>query len=188
MEETAAFAERASVEMPAHGPRKTAVLSGKVDHVDHVGHVWGQETRADAIEQVAQVMRAGVRKTDFFAPSQDEGFTIVAEGASEIEASEIAKRLMEKLAKMPVPGVDEDLRLTASFGVAERREGEGDSELRARADAALDTARDTRAGQGEDCIVAASEWEEVHFLPAPSPSENGPSDEDAGQTGSSEAA
>ena len=105
-------------------------------------------------------MPAGARHDD-----SDEGFTIVAEGASESEAGDIAKRLMERLAEMPVPGAADDVRLTASIGVAERREGESDDDVRARADAARETAQ----ADGEDRIVTASDWEEIPLLPAPAP-------------------
>ena len=163
MDETAELSAEAAADVAAPRLRKTAVLSGRLDHLVQVGKVWGQDARKDAILQVAQVMRAGVRKTDLFADDSDEGFTIVAEGASESEAGDIAKRLMERLAEMPVPGAADDVRLTASIGVAERREGESDDDVRARADAARETAQ----ADGEDRIVTASDWEEIPLLPAP---------------------
>lgn len=149
--------------------QRTSVLSGRLDHLGPAGMIWGQDTRDAAIEQVAQIMRAGVRKSDGFEGDREEGFTIVADGASEQEAGGIAKRLMERLAEMPMPGIDESIRLTASFGVAERLDGESYSDLRARADNARDCAQNSAIGSGEDRIVAASEWEEIRLLPAPAP-------------------
>ncbi|WP_299191926.1 GGDEF domain-containing protein [uncultured Erythrobacter sp.] len=146
-------------------PAKTAVLSGRIDHAAQIRQVWGQDTRSEAIAQVAQVMRAGVRGTDIVTSAEDESIVIVAKGASENEAGAIAQRLMQRLAQTPVPGLDEGMRLTASFGVAERLNGESDDDLRARANAALDAAQ----SHGEDRIIVASEWEEVKFLPAPEP-------------------
>ena len=147
------------------GPR-TAVLSGRLDHMGQVGQIWGADTRTAAIEQVAQVMRAGVRKTDHFSSGRSDDFTILANGASEDEASGIARRLMAKLAQLPVPGMEGDHRLTATIAVAERLDGESDEQLRTRADAA----RDGASRSGEDRVVAASEWEEIRFLAAPAAS------------------
>lgn len=164
--------EASASEVIQHQPRKpvkslakTAVLSGRIDHSAQIRQVWGRDTRAEAIEQVAQVMRAGVRGTDTVTRADGEGIMIVAKGASEHEAGAIAQRLMRTLAQTPVPGLDESLRLTASFGVAERLSGESDDDLRARAQAALNAAQE----HGEDRIVVASDWEEVKFLPAPDP-------------------
>lgn len=156
-----------------------SVLRGRIDHLSQVGQVWGQQSRAEAIEQVAQVMRAGVRKGDavspvydsFDAPDPDGSFIIHTRGANEQEASGIAQRLLKTLARTPVPSMGDTMRVTASFGVAGRRSGESDAALRARADAALGVAQEA----GEDQVVTASEWEEIKLLPPPS----SPADESA---------
>jgi len=146
-------------------PRRTAVLSGRIDHTSQIKQIWGQSARAEAIEQVAQVMRASVRGTDKVTRDGDDNIVIIADGATESEAGEIAQRLMRRLAQTPVPGLDDSLRLTASFGVAERGKGESDDDLHARSAAALDAAQ----AHGEDRVIIASDWEEVKFLPAPDP-------------------
>lgn len=144
-----------------------AVLRGQIDHMSQVHALWGAETRAQAVHQVAQVMRAGVRKTDMVIESEgsegDGSFVILAHGASEEDASGIAKRLLKTIARTKVVGMADGMRLTASFGIAARRIGESDEEWRARADMALAAAR----ASGEDQIVTASEWEEIMMLPAP---------------------
>lgn len=152
--------------------RTEAVLRGRIDHLPQVGRVWGPESRAEAIEHVAQVIRAGVRKGDtvatvhdsFDAPDSDGSFIIHARGANEQEASGIAQRLLKSLARNPVPSMGETMRVSASFGVAGRRNAEGFAAMRARADAALCAAQEA----GEDQVIAASEWEEIKLLPPPS--------------------
>lgn len=177
--------ESSAEQIVQHTPRKrpqssfrTAVLSGRIDHAAQLRQIWGQDTRAEAIEQVAQVMRAGVRGTDKVSRDEDS-ITIIADGASEDEASAIARRLMRTLAQMPVPGLGEGVRFTASFGVAERLSGESDDDMHARAEAALHNAQ----SRGEERVIVASEWEEVKLLPAPALASNTPpaiaSDKDA---------
>lgn len=146
-----------------------AVLRGQIDHLSQVRTLWGPETRANAVKQVAQVMRAGVRKTDMVVqtegPEGDGSFVILAHGASEEEASGIAKRLLKTIGRTKVRGMGDGMRLSASFGVAARRLGESEDDWRKRADMALAAAR----ASGEDQIMTASEWEEVMMLPAPDP-------------------
>ena len=64
----------------------------------------------------------------------------------------------------------EGMRLTASFGVAQRREGETNTSLYARAHAVLNTAQNG----GEDTVLSASDWEEMQLLPAPSQDRDAP--------------
>lgn len=154
--------------------RGGAILRGQVDHLAQVGQIWGQQTRTEAIAQVAQVMRASVRGDDevsevggeLGSAGEDGSFVILAPDASEAEAGKIAQRLIQTLAETKVGGIGNGMRLTASFGVAGRRKDETDAAVRARADAALKTAQET----GEDQVVSAAEWDEIRLLPAPSPS------------------
>jgi diguanylate cyclase (GGDEF)-like protein len=157
-----------------------AVLRGNIDHLSQVRALWGPETRADAAAKVAQIIRAGVRKGD--AVSQYEGhegdgsFVIIAPGATEEEGSAIAKRLLKTIGSTAIDGMGDDMRLSASFGVAARRIGESEAAWHARAGEALNAATEMGAEQ----VMAASDWEEVVMLPAPSnyctetaPSKNG---------------
>lgn len=148
-----------------------AILHGQIDHLTQVRTLWGEETRADAVRQVAQVLRAGVRKSDMVVAATDAdsdgSFMILAHGASEAEAGGVAKRLLKTLARTKVPGMGDGMRLTASFGVAARQLGESDVQWRARAEAALAAAQNS----GENQIITASEWEKIILLPAPAASD-----------------
>ena len=153
--------ERRKPASKAH--RTTAMLRSRIDHLSQVRHIWGPETRAEAIEQVAQVMRGGVREGDIVRQVEEDGFVILAPGASERDASNIAKRLRAVLARKYIAGMGTGLHLTASFGVAEVRGDESEEDARVRADEALEAAQ----GSGEEQVLAASDWEEVILLPAP---------------------
>ncbi len=144
-----------------------AVLRGRIDHISQVGTVWGQEARDEAIAQVAQVMRAGLRKTDMLVeaegPRGDGSFVILANGANEAEGGSIAKRLTQEIALADVQAIDKGFGLTASFGVAARRPDETAQQWHARASSALDAAQAT----GEHNVVTSTQWEEIALLPAP---------------------
>ncbi len=146
-----------------------AVLRGHIDHLSQVRALWGAETRAEAAAQVAKVIRAGVRKgdsvTQYEGPEGDGSFVILAPGASEEEASAIAKRLLKTIGETEIEAMGSDMRLSASFGVASRRIGETETAWHARAGEALNAATQS----GEEQVVTASEWEEVVLLPAPMP-------------------
>ncbi|MEO0590624.1 MAG: GGDEF domain-containing protein [Pseudomonadota bacterium] len=156
----------------ADGPADT-MLRARLDHMRQVQQIWGADARQNALDQVAAIMKRSVRKGnaltgergDIINEIDGDGFTILVRGAHENEASQIARRLREQLARTPIEGLSEDMRLTASFGVASRRIGETIATWRARAEAALSAAK---AG-GEDQIVEASVAEEMMLLPAPSP-------------------
>ncbi|MEO0464720.1 MAG: GGDEF domain-containing protein [Pseudomonadota bacterium] len=151
--------------------RPDTLLHARVDHLREVGQIWGADTRRSAIEQVADIMKRSVRGSepsdgvysDVVTQIRGEGFTILVRGAEEAHGGAIAKRLRRELARAQIEGLADNLRLTASFGVAGRRMGESFAAWRARAQSALDAAQ----SRGEDQIVEASVVEEIKLLPAP---------------------
>jgi diguanylate cyclase (GGDEF)-like protein len=140
-----------------------AVLHGRIDPFSASGGTWNSTTRDEVREHVAAVMRAGLRRDDRIALSGREGFTITISGADERAATRIANRLRRALAQLRLPQLGSEARLTASFGVAAERFGDGESGLDRRARQALDAA----LAKGSDQVVPASEIEDVILLPAP---------------------
>jgi len=140
-----------------------AVLRGRIDQMATLRTGWDAATRDQVLDHIAGVMKAGVRRDDRFTNIEGEGFTIVMPGADEQAARGVAMRLRRALARMKLPQSGSHNPFTASFGVAAGRSGECGEKLVARARAALDAAQKA----GSDHIVAASEIEEVIFLPAP---------------------
>ncbi|MEP3420209.1 MAG: diguanylate cyclase [Erythrobacter sp.] len=177
-----AMDRRRSAPRPIHQPNRrsaahagthdAAVLHGRIDESPKVRALWDSETRDRAIAHVAQVMRAGVRDGDVVSglqgPDGDGSFVIIAPGASEAEASGIARRLLDTIAETRFDAHGRHargaMRFRTSFGVAQRRADESDADVQARAASAMDAA----SGRGDDHIIVASDWEEVHLLPAPS--------------------
>lgn len=144
-----------------------AMLHGRIDQLAQLSEVWNPATRSEVREHVAAVMRAGLRRDDRIELGSDgrggESFTIIIPGADERAAARIADRLRRSLAQLRLPQLGSEARLTASFGIAAERFGDGAEGLDTRARRALDAA----LARGADQVVPASEIEEVMLLPAP---------------------
>ena len=140
-----------------------AVLRGRIDQIAMLRTGWDSAARDQVLGHIASVMKAGIRRGDRFEHIEGEGFTIVMPGADEQAAMGVAERLRRALAHMTLPQSGMHYHFTASFGVAAGRSGDCGETLVARARAALEAAQKA----GSDHVVAASEIEEIKFLPAP---------------------
>ena len=146
-----------------------AVLRGRIDQIAMLRTGWDSAARDQVLGHIASVMKAGIRREDRFehiegeGEGEGEGFTIVMPGADEQAAMGVAERLRRALAHMTLPHSGTQNPFTASFGVAAGRSGDCGETLVARARAALEAAQKA----GSDHVVAASEIEEIKFLPAP---------------------
>lgn len=143
-----------------------AVLHGGIDQFSSLAEVWNRETRSEVREHVAAVMRAGLRRDDRIVIEGNDRFTIHVAGADERAALRIADRLRGKLARLRLPQLGSEGRLTMSFGVAADRFGDTEQGLDHRARHAFQAA----VSRGDDHVVPASEIEEILLLPAPAPS------------------
>jgi diguanylate cyclase (GGDEF)-like protein len=167
------FARTALENAVANANRRTAsrraaqaVLHGRIDQLAALRAGWDAETRELVLGHIAEVMKAGIRRDDSYASLAGDGFTIVMPGADERAAKGVAERLRRALGQMRLPQLGGEGLFTASFGVAAGKAGDSGERLVARALAALEAARQS----GTDHVVAASEINEVIFLPAPAPS------------------
>lgn len=140
-----------------------AVLHGRIDQLAMLRTGRDAATREQILSQIAGVMKAGIRRDDSFARIEGDGFTIIMPGADERAAVGVAERLRRALAEFHLTQFGADNRFTASFGVAAGRTDDNRDNLVARARAALEAAQ----RGGSDHVVAASEIEDVIFLPAP---------------------
>lgn len=119
-----------------------SVLMMDLDHFKRVndrhGHAVGDEVLRAFVDRV----RAEVRQADVLIRRGGEEFLLVMPSTGAYEAAMVAERIRARVAATPIPtaaGVPVDL--TVSIGVAAWIEGEGTSELEARADAALYVAK-----------------------------------------------
>lgn len=142
-----------------------AVLHGRIDQMTRHRDGFDADLREEVRGHVAAVMRTGLRRTDRFSSLDDGNFTITIPGADETAAMRIANRLRTTLSQLRLTQLGKDDRVTASFGVAAHRHADGGDLLNLRARRALQAA----INRGQDHVIAASEIEEVLYLPPPSP-------------------
>lgn len=145
-----------------------AVLHARLDQIAMLRSRSNTKAREAVLNHVAAVMKAGIRRDDRLARVEGDGFTIVMSGADEKAAKSAADRLRRALAQIRLPQFGSDNVFTASFGVAAGSADEVGDKLMRRALAALNAAQKA----GSDHVVAASDIEEVIYLPAPEPSAN----------------
>ena len=117
-----------------------ADLDGFKDVNDAYGHAVGDEV----LRAFAEVLRETLRESDVAGRWGGEEFLLLLPGADEDGAAHLAERIRVGLAERAIPGAG-DLRVTASFGVAEYTPPAGGEQLVAAADEALYRAK--RAGK-----------------------------------------
>ncbi|WP_417318556.1 GGDEF domain-containing protein [Erythrobacter aureus] len=119
-----------------------ALVVADIDHFKAVNDVWGHQVGDMAIRQFGDVIKSTIRETDIAGRIGGEEFCILAWNCNAKAAEALAERIRSDFAQTQVVGMPEDHRLTASFGVAGRGEGEGYGRLFARTDAALYRAKE----------------------------------------------
>jgi diguanylate cyclase (GGDEF)-like protein len=107
---------------------------------DAHGHVVGDEV----LRAFADVLRETIRDSDVAGRWGGEEFLLLLPGADEEGAVQLSERIRAALSGREIPAAP-GLRVTASFGVAERRSQSGTEQLVATADEALYRAK--RAGK-----------------------------------------
>jgi diguanylate cyclase (GGDEF)-like protein len=114
-----------------------ALVVADIDHFKSVNDVWGHQVGDQAIAAFGKVIKDTVRDHDIAGRIGGEEFCILAWNCDGEAAVAMAERIRHGWAKTQVEGMPDDHRLTASFGVSGRMEGEGYGKIFARADAAL---------------------------------------------------
>ena len=137
--------EKDSIAMLERAKRKdvpVALVVADIDHFKAVNDVWGHQIGDQAIATFGAIIADTIRDNDIAGRIGGEEFCVLAWNCEGKAAVAMAERIRHALARAQVEGMSDDHRLTASFGVAGRREGEGYGKLFARSDAALYRAKD----------------------------------------------
>lgn len=119
-----------------------SLVVADIDHFKAVNDVWGHQVGDIAIKQFGEVIKGTIRDTDIAGRIGGEEFCILAWNCNVEAGLSLAERIRVTFAETQVAGMSDDHRLTASFGVAARGEGEGYGKLFARTDAALYRAKE----------------------------------------------
>ncbi|MEL7446664.1 MAG: GGDEF domain-containing protein [Pseudomonadota bacterium] len=139
----AAFEDAMRGIMPrAHTERcPLSLVVADIDHFKQVNDIWGHQTGDLAISGFGELIQKMVRGCDTAGRIGGEEFCIAVWNCENEPAERLAERIRLAFAGLQHSGLNDDIRLTASFGVATAHEGETYEHLFARADAALYTAK-----------------------------------------------
>jgi diguanylate cyclase (GGDEF)-like protein len=121
-----------------------SVVLADLDGFKHVNDVYGHAVGDEVLRAFADVLRETLRESDVAGRWGGEEFLVLLPGADEDGAAHLAERVRAALSAREIPGAGE-LRVTASFGVAEYTPPAGAEQLVAAADEALYRAK--RAGK-----------------------------------------
>ncbi|MGB3167028.1 MAG: GGDEF domain-containing protein [Alteraurantiacibacter sp.] len=119
-----------------------AVVVADIDHFKQVNDIWGHQAGDVAIANFGKLIDTMVREHDTCGRIGGEEFCITVWDCPEDAAARLAERIRTRFAQMAHDGLGDDIRLSASFGVAAWRSGESYHRVFARADAALYRAKD----------------------------------------------
>jgi len=122
-----------------------------LDHFKRINDLHGHLVGDGVIQRVAEMLRLGLRETDFAVRYGGEEFLVVMPGLDLREAEAVASRLRENLAATSMHDLSAGLAVTTSIGVATRVRGEVTEDWIERADQALYDAKRL----GRDRVVAS---------------------------------
>ncbi|MEM8917640.1 MAG: GGDEF domain-containing protein [Pseudomonadota bacterium] len=117
--------------------RPLSLVVADIDHFKQVNDIWGHQAGDQAISGFGALVRKMVRGCDTAGRIGGEEFCIAVWNCENGPAHRLAERIRLAFVSLEHSGLSDDIRLTASFGVATAREGETYEQLFARADAAL---------------------------------------------------
>jgi diguanylate cyclase (GGDEF)-like protein len=121
-----------------------SVVLADLDGFKGVNDAHGHRVGDEVLRAFADVLRETLRDSDVAGRWGGEEFLLLLPGADEDGAVQLADRIRAALSSRTIPAAP-DLRVTASFGVAERGSGSDTEQLVAAADEALYRAK--RAGR-----------------------------------------
>ncbi|GMN03037.1 diguanylate cyclase [Erythrobacter sp. MTPC3] len=117
--------------------RPLSLVVVDIDHFKQVNDIWGHQSGDQVISGLGELIRKRVRRYDVAGRIGGEEFCIAVWDCEDEPATQLSERVRKAFARLEHSSLSNDIRLTASFGVAEAREGESYEQLFARADEAL---------------------------------------------------
>lgn len=142
--------EKAAVELLDKAVREdkpVTMIVADIDHFKQVNDIWGHQAGDKAISSFGRLLDRSVRSHDLCGRIGGEEFCLIIWNCEIEPAEKLAERIRIAFARMAHERINEDVRLTASFGVATSRTAEGFGKLFARADAALYRAKESGRNQ-----------------------------------------
>lgn len=100
-----------------HG-ENLAFLMFDIDHFKRINDIYGHDIGDQALLYIVAICKEALRPEDLFARYGGEEFVIALPGYSAAMAIHVAERIRSNLAQRPMPVLEADLYITASFGIA----------------------------------------------------------------------
>ena len=134
------FHERLQAEMErvTRGAGDLAVIMLDIDHFKRINDQFGHGAGDRVLKCVCERIRYRLRRSDVFCRLGGEEFMVLCPGTDGGKAYALAQELWQSLRSSPIDSVGV---VTASFGIASWREGEGADALLLRADAGVYAAK-----------------------------------------------
>ena len=145
--------------------RSLSLVVADIDHFKQVNDIWGHQAGDHAISGFAGLIQDMVRGCDIPGRIGGEEFCIAVWNCDHEPAERLAERIRQAFARLEHPDLNDDIRLTASFGIAQARDGESYEHLFARADAALYEAKST----GRNRVINAETGARIETVPETEP-------------------
>lgn len=147
-----------------------SLVVADIDHFKQVNDIWGHQSGDRAIASFGKLINEMVRGCDTASRVGGEEFCIAVWNCPNEPAERLAERIRQAFAQLSHDGLNDDIRLTASFGVATATPDESYEQLFARADEALYEAKSKGRNRVENAERASS------FEPAPVGTQTGQPD------------
>ena len=126
-----------------------------IDHFKAINDTYGHAVGDEVLHEVAQALMREARTTDMLFRYGGEEFALLLSNTDLEGAGRIAERLRTTLESLPIEQGNQELRITASFGLAQYLPATQVREFFALADRALYEAK----RRGRNCVVTAPELE-----------------------------
>lgn len=120
---------------------RVGIIVVDIDHFKQVNDIWGHQVGDNAIAAFGGLLAEVIRPTDLAGRIGGEEFCLLIWNCSPEPTEDLAERIRGKFEQLRITGMSDDVRLSASFGVAGWDSREGYGKLFARADAALYAAK-----------------------------------------------
>jgi len=135
----AAFEDAVRTLLPrAHAEQRAfSLVVADIDNFKQVNDIWGHQAGDQAISAFGELIGGMIRGCDTAGRIGGEEFCIAVWNCDNEPAERLAERIRQAFAQLEHDGLNHDIRVTASFGIATASHGERYERLFARADAAL---------------------------------------------------
>ncbi|MEM8724239.1 MAG: GGDEF domain-containing protein [Pseudomonadota bacterium] len=130
--------------------RRASLIVADIDHFKRINDTWGHSTGDRVIKQFADMLSAKIRPSDAIGRIGGEEFCLVVWDCDAIQAAALANRVRSSTLELSARENDEDVRVSASFGVAVFDRTDSYTDVFKRADEALYAAK--KSGRNRVCI------------------------------------